>query len=106
MDDFCVKEKLDRIDLIKVDIQGGEFDFFQGGSRAFKELSPDVLVEISPDDLKHSGKTSRDLCQLIESYGYSIYQINGSRIGSQIKAADVSAADFHAVNVYCTKKRS
>lgn len=102
LDDFATGQKLDRIGLIKVDIQGAEFDFFQGAARVLEEHSPDVLVEISPDDLKHSGKSSRDLCQLIESYGYAIYRLNGSEIGSRIVAVDVSA-DFYAVNVYCTK---
>ena len=51
------------------------------------------------------GKTSTDLCRLIESYGYRIHHLTAGGIGARIIAADVSA-QFSASNVYCTKKQT
>ena len=103
IDAFVANQKIERVDLIKIDIQGAEYALLEGGAHVFGTLGPDLLIEISPDDLSQAGKTSRDLCAKLEAYGYTIHALHGSRIGRRIDANTV-APDFHAVNVYCTKK--
>lgn len=69
IDAFVADRKIERIDLIKADIQGAEFALLEGGARVFGSLNPDLLLEISPDDLVKAGKTGRDLCAKMEAYG-------------------------------------
>ncbi len=103
LDDFVAREGVRRIDLMKVDIQGAEPFLLEGGARVFQTLSPDLLIEISPKDLRHARETSRDLIAKIEAYGYSVYRTRRGRIGDRIRAARVGTS-FHAPNVFCTKR--
>ena len=103
LDDFVSQQHIDRIDLIKIDIQGAEMLLLEGGNQVFTNLSPDILIEISPTDLAQGGFNSRDVCCLIERYGYGIYALKAGAIGRRIIASGVSP-NFNATNVFCSKK--
>jgi FkbM family methyltransferase len=103
LDEFVAGRGLTRLDLMKVDIQGGEPALLRGGRRTLTELGPDLLMEISPEDLRAAGSDSRELCRMLEEYGYRIHHLKGGRIGSRIRADDVTPG-FAATNVYCTRR--
>lgn len=48
LDDIVRGENLDRIDLIKIDVEGAEIDVLEGGREAFKNKIDNVFIEISP----------------------------------------------------------
>lgn len=103
LDDFVARERIGRIDLMKVDIQGAELLLLEGGMSVFKTLSPDLLIEISPKDLRHARSDSRALVEKIEQYGYAVYHIARGCIGDRIDATTIEPT-FHAPNVFCTKR--
>lgn len=53
-------------DVIKMDIQGGEFDALQGAEKTLRNFSPVLFVET------HSQKLHRDCGQLLKEYGYDV----------------------------------
>ncbi len=59
--------RLERIDLIKVDTQGSEFDVMQGLMPLLLELAiaPDILIELTPFSLRQSGASGRELIELL-----------------------------------------
>ena len=103
LDEFVQRHAIDRLDLMKIDIQGAEYALLEGGRESLPRLAPDLLMEISPDDLRHASRTSRDLCRMIESLGYSIFALSKGDIGRPIRAADVPE-DFSATSVCCTRR--
>jgi len=102
LDDFVAHHRLTRVDLMKVDIQGGEPALLRGGRRTLTELGPDLLMEISPEDLRAAGSDSRELCRMLEECGYRIHHLTAGRIGPRIPA-DAVTPTFAATNVYCTR---
>ncbi|MGH3614024.1 MAG: FkbM family methyltransferase [Pseudonocardia sp.] len=106
IDEFVESNGVDRLDFLKVDIQGAELLLLEGGSRVFTELSPQILMEVSPEDLGGMGKNSRDLLEAVEAYGYRIYELDSRGWpGRPVHAQDVPA-DYYAANVVCIKDRS
>jgi FkbM family methyltransferase len=103
LDEFVAEHGLTRLDLMKVDIQGGEPALLRGGRRTLTELGPDLLMEISPEDLRAGGSDSRELCRMLEEYGYRIHHLTGGRVGRRIHAGEVTPG-FAATNVYCTRR--
>lgn len=103
LDSFVDKYAINRIDFIKIDIQGGEWLLFEGGKRVFSELGPDLLIEISPLDLIQIGKDSRQLTKRIEAFGYGIYTLGNN--GEPLRRLQASKIDpnFDCSNVLCTK---
>jgi FkbM family methyltransferase len=45
LDDYCQTNRIRKIDFIKVDIEGGEADFFSGGIQTLKKDKPIILFE-------------------------------------------------------------
>ncbi len=73
LDDFVRDTNIDRIDLIKLDVQGAEAWVIEGGANTLRRLHPHLLLEVSPYDLRSFGKTSTDLLQMVEVLGYESY---------------------------------
>lgn len=103
LDEFVHRQGIGRLDLVKADIQGAEIQMLTGGAATLRAFGPDLLTEISPDDLAGSGATSRDLCALIESFGYRIHLLKSDGApGRRIEAATV-LPNFAATNVFCSR---
>lgn len=53
LDYFVERENLDRIDFIKLDVEGAELDVLKGASRVLKEFKPKMAISIyhRPDDI-------------------------------------------------------
>jgi FkbM family methyltransferase len=100
LDAFVARESIPKIDFIKLDIQGAEYAFLQGGARTLAAHRPEIVTEVSPADLAAAGSTSRDFLELVESMGYAIHLIAGGRPARRLHAADISP-DFAATNILC-----
>lgn len=68
---------LDRVDFIKLDIEGFEFRALLGGRDTIRRCRPKMIVEIYDAHLKRAGFSSVELEKLITSYGYTITPIMG-----------------------------
>ena len=102
VDEFVARNGIGRIDVMKIDIQGAEIFLLDGGRKVFGEMGPDLLMEVSPEDLACMGKNSRDLLSMVEGYGYRLYELKGATPGRRLAAADV-APDYYCDNILCTK---
>jgi FkbM family methyltransferase len=75
LDDFAQRAHFDRLDFVKLDIQGAETFFLAGGERTLRRFKPLMVVELSPEDLAGAGKTSKDLMAQIDALGYEVYEL-------------------------------
>ena len=103
LDEFVERHGIRRLDFMKIDIQGAEPWLLEGGRKTFATLSPDLLIEVAPLELRGAGRDSRDLCVMLEDLGYRLYRLNGHGIGSPFEARTVSPT-FEANNVLCVKR--
>lgn len=79
LDEFCDVEKIERINFLKVDVEGFEHAVFRGASRLFRERRVDcVCFEISQAPLKGAKSSSRSVFEILEEYGYPAYRFEDS----------------------------
>ena len=70
--DAIVKEaKLDRVDVIKIDVEGAEFEVLKGATQTLADYRPVLIVELLPDQLKAMGTTIDAVTQFLASHGYT-----------------------------------
>jgi hypothetical protein len=74
-------EKLSRVDLMKVDIEGFEYEALLGSRSVFEEKRVRVLaLELHPTILAARGKEVRDIVTMIEDAGYAFTQRHGNTV--------------------------
>ncbi len=77
LDTFAADRSLKRLDFLKIDIQGGEVDFFKGAESTISSMRPLILVEIMSE--AYAG-ISRFIGDFSERNSYDIYLIDEDRI--------------------------
>lgn len=76
IDDFIKRNKIKKIDFIKIDVDGYELDVLRSGSKFFKQNKPIIFIEIAPYLYKEFGYNSSDLIKYIKKYNYNFYDEN------------------------------
>jgi FkbM family methyltransferase len=71
LDDWIQKEGIPDPMLIKIDIEGAEFQALQGMRRMLARARPPVFLST------HSGKVHRECLGLLESFGYRVEALDG-----------------------------
>jgi FkbM family methyltransferase len=103
LDNYVLNNSINKIDLIKIDIQGGEIAFLNGALLSIKKFHPDLIMEISEVDLASLGLSSKDLIFKIADLGYRIFEIRKNTI-SEIDLNKVFEFRHDSlINVYCTQ---
>lgn len=61
-----------KVDFIKIDTEGAEFNILLGGSKTLKKYKPKILLEYYNDNLEQFQVNINDLNNLIRDLGYKI----------------------------------
>lgn len=69
-----------KIDLIKIDTEGSEYDIIKGGIQTIKKYKPKILLEYYQDNLNQFGKKTNDIDELLEEINYKISWIFAENI--------------------------
>jgi|tagenome__1003787_1003787.scaffolds.fasta_scaffold20988718_4 FkbM family methyltransferase len=72
LDDFAVRHSIDRVDFIKIDVDGHELPVLRGGLHLLTSLHPVLLVEMSPYVHAEEQNSFADLVALLRDAGYAI----------------------------------
>jgi FkbM family methyltransferase len=72
LDNIVQREKLRRVDVIKMDIEGAELFALQGALATLSAFRPILLLELSDRTLRHQGCNAREVWEFLVSKGYRI----------------------------------
>ena len=81
LDGFCAEHGIDRIDFIRMDIEGAEQKALEGAVTILDRDRPHVLLEIHPPMLQaRFGGSGEAVVQLFRGRGYRMFALNGDRL--------------------------
>ncbi|MGA2806276.1 MAG: FkbM family methyltransferase [Acidimicrobiales bacterium] len=66
------EEGLERIDVVKIDVEGAEELVLQGGEASLRRFRPLVLLELQDPSLRTLGSSAERVIALLESLDYSV----------------------------------
>lgn len=85
-DDIFFKT-LDRLDFIKIDIEGSELFALQGMANSIQAFKPIILIEINEETFNSAGYTTNDVVAFFYNFGYSFYEIRkGNLVNTEVKS--------------------
>ena len=86
---------LERLDLVKIDIEGSEYLALEGGHNLLSRLKPAIIMEFNVERLAEvSRKSAQDVLDLMRSIGYRAYAIGG---GAKRNTPEITDADLHDI---------
>jgi FkbM family methyltransferase len=66
--------------LLKVDVEGWEYNVIKGAVKVFRELNPVIIIEFNDENTKNSPHKCRDVYTLIQSYGYDLFSLDNGQL--------------------------
>jgi FkbM family methyltransferase len=82
-DDWINNLKINRVDLIKIDVEGYEYNVLLGAENTLRKFKPKLFIELDDNNLKQQGHSASMLVLFLENMGYKIINsMNGKNISS------------------------
>ena len=72
LDDWVEREKIDKIDAIKIDVEGMEYDVMLGGKLTLEKYHPIIYFETLPIFFTNKSYTIQTIYEFLASLGYRI----------------------------------
>lgn len=117
IDDFCAAQSIDALDIIMLDIEGGEIEALKGAQRflaASAETAPEIIFEIHRSYVDWTdGLASTPICSLLLAHGYVLYGIrdyqgNVAMNGAPIEVVPIETCYVdgppHGFNIFASKR--
>lgn len=98
LDHYCRQNGIAKIDFLKVDVEGFEYYVFEGASGLLKDKKIGaIMFEISEVPLSAVDKSAKDIAELLNSYEYSIYDLQFNLIQDYRALDKVFFSNFLAI---------
>ena len=78
--DELAGDLIDRVRVVKIDVEGAEVRALRGASGLLQRVRPDFIVEVEPDHLARQGSSIEELRLIFEDAGYVGCSIEGARL--------------------------
>lgn len=109
LDDFFEKlELIEKIDLIKIDVEGAEFDVLKGMSKIL-DLNKDlkIIMEFSIENLQDFGSKPDEVMDFLLKKNFRLWKINeiGKKIEEIFNIDDIKKIDDeqNGLNIFCQR---
>lgn len=96
LDDVVRETGVDRIDMIKLDIEGGEFEALKGAEAMLRRFRPVLIFEVGRQTCAAAGYAPADILQWMRNVGYRLTVI-GETGDIQRGEAAFEEGDFHNI---------
>ncbi|WP_411288964.1 FkbM family methyltransferase [Phenylobacterium sp.] len=81
LDDYCAEQGIERVDFIRMDIEGAEQKALEGAQGVLDRDRPHVLLEIHPAMLAaRFGGSADEVVAMFRTRGYRMFALNGDRL--------------------------
>lgn len=80
LDEWVKEKELDRLDFIKIDVDGFEVDVLEGAMQTLQRHRPRIMMEFAPYVFAERGRSFAELVSLLRQARYQAREIYGKEI--------------------------
>lgn len=107
LDNFIKNERLKEINLIKIDIEGGEPYAFRGAQKLLSQMHLKIIMEFAPDNFKSDTDAIDFLKNINRQFGFSINKIGDRGNPEKIEIGEMSLEKLmdkqESINLFLNK---
>ncbi|MFM2360396.1 MAG: 31-O-demethyl-FK506 methyltransferase FkbM [Bacteroidota bacterium] len=96
IDHFVQAKQLARVDFIKIDVEGAEYDTLRGGITTLCQFRPKVILAIHPEPIQKKGDRLDVIYDLLKTLPYQI-TYNGNSISKEDFCKNEELIDLHLI---------
>ena len=86
LDEYCLKQKISKVDFAKIDLEGYELKALMGWKRELSSHAVrSILIEIIPENQSRYGLESNAPLLFLEALGYDLFLFKSNMIGIAIR---------------------
>ncbi|MCC7417780.1 MAG: FkbM family methyltransferase [Acidobacteria bacterium] len=97
LDDYAAARRLDRVDFIKIDVEGWELAVLRGGPRTLALHAPTIVFEYDPAYVARCGGSADELTTCLTNAGYRLFALDPRRPAGQVTRLGDRGGNFLAV---------
>jgi FkbM family methyltransferase len=103
LDAFAAEERLPRIDMVKIDVEGAELEVLRGAEGVLRRFRPLLLVELNPSALRRRGAEPNALLDALAALGYETWEVGRRGRLFPFAVADLARPELRRgyVNLFC-----
>lgn len=75
LDSYVQRCQVTSLDLLKIDVEGGELGVLKGGDMVFKTLRPIVICEVEDRRTRQWGYQAREIVEFLHDYDYLWFSV-------------------------------
>ena len=102
LDEYVANGVVDRVDFVKMDIEGAELSALRGAERLFRTLRPALLCELHEKRTAPWGYRAREIVDLVASWDYRWYLVED---GGRLAPIDANQKTFFGNGVALPAER-
>lgn len=99
LDTYCDRRRIERVHVIKIDVEGNEARVLLGARRVIERNRPIVVMEVNKRALERVGSSLEELSSVVFGLGFSVINI-GSSSASCEKLGSLTGVDYSNVLLY------
>ncbi len=80
LDELVAAEGLDRVDVLKCDVEGAELLVLAGATDVLARLRPIVIMEADDEHQRRFDATAQDVLDAVTAHGYRVYRYRRGRL--------------------------
>lgn len=101
LDSYIEEKKLNRVDFMKIDVEGFEMKVLLGGKKTLQKYFPELYIEIDDFNLKKQNNSAQEMLDFLGEMGYTIHDV---ATGNQILAYDQMTKGSRDIYCFNNKK--
>jgi FkbM family methyltransferase len=94
LDDFLKEIKIEKVDIMKIDVEGAELKVLKGGAETLKKYKPLLMIEVSDKRTWKFNYKAQDILNFLKNNGYKFFIIKNSYL------KDLEEKNFYDDNVF------
>ncbi len=98
VDAFVSENNIQKVNFIKIDVEGAEYDALLGAAQTFKNFKPLCILAIHPHPIKEKGDTLEAIYDFINNIDYKI-TLDGQYLSKESFCAVTDLIDLHLIPV-------
>jgi len=99
LDTYCDRERIGRIDVMKVDVEGNEVRVLLGAKKVIERNRPIVMMEVNKRALERVGSSLEGLSSVVFRQGFNVINIGNSSSECE-KLDSLTGIDYSNVLLY------